>query len=207
MAHSRPVRLLGMLALLCSGCGLAQYEASMSAQQERLDRLEKEDRELGEPLQMPELKEGWTDVYLRPPKGISPEVLNQTFGELRCYTRTSAGPIQNVYIDFLARRADREAHALKELSGTRNVLRTIRYTTQPMGKASPLEMLIRETSDGQYHCFVCTDSRGTVTIVYQLPEPAPNTTLAVIQSSLNTLALDSQASAQRGEYQRRKVRR
>jgi hypothetical protein len=75
---NRLVRLALSAALLTlTGCGLSVYEAKMAEEQERLDYLDEESRALDAPVQVPEVKEGnkvlikKTDVFFRPPRGVS----------------------------------------------------------------------------------------------------------------------------------------
>jgi len=74
----RPLHLFLLLFLLGTcGCGLATYESKMEEEQDRIKSLDEESANLDGPVDFPEVKEGnkvlikKTDVFFRPPRGIS----------------------------------------------------------------------------------------------------------------------------------------
>jgi hypothetical protein len=94
-----PLRLLLLTAgllLLGSGCGLDHYESQMETEQKRVKYLDDENRNLENPLKLPEKKaddkEGnpERDFFFRPPKGISTTPDAKPVGILLRYPSTNA---------------------------------------------------------------------------------------------------------------------
>src|SRR5688572_20343701 len=70
------VRLCLLLAALaCAGCGLGEYEAHMLAEQQRLERFDRDNRLLGDPVSAPaawaRATPSMPELFLRPPRGVS----------------------------------------------------------------------------------------------------------------------------------------
>jgi hypothetical protein len=90
--------------LLAGGCGLGDYEAEVRKEQARLEFIDRENDNLGEPLERPLKSEKEKtpvpgDVFLRPPKGINkkPSDKPPIGGLLYDYSRHK-GSIKHVYL-------------------------------------------------------------------------------------------------------------
>ena len=86
-----PAVLVASLALGLGGCGLSEYEATLAAEQKRLERFDEEDRLLGDPLELPPRKgkdpsvpipSGVGEVFIRPPLWTASNYQSEPLGEL-----------------------------------------------------------------------------------------------------------------------------
>ncbi len=89
--HPRPMflALAASLALMAAGCGMADYEKRIDAQQARMRLFDDESRQLGDAIDQPMRKDGdkdvpaWPfDVFLRLPKGYGAAPKEYTNGKL-----------------------------------------------------------------------------------------------------------------------------
>jgi hypothetical protein len=111
------------LIVALSGCGLADYEAKMAEEQARVRRIEDENKNLEEPLEIPppktekEKEAKLPDFFFRPPKGISRAANKDLYGGmLWVYPRISASDgVQDVYIGFSKGKKDYVKDILKKL--------------------------------------------------------------------------------------------
>src|SRR5438876_4907175 len=101
-AFSSPMGRLSsfLLLVLVAGCGLAEYEAKMAEEQERLRYVDEENKWLEGPLRWPEKRETDKDgkgvppseIFLRPPRGIALAPDERPIGGLLYRYRGSANP-------------------------------------------------------------------------------------------------------------------
>jgi hypothetical protein len=64
---------LSVAFLALTGCGVANYEKQMQEAEVRIQRIDEENRLLGDPLNIPTLpKTPSVSVFIRPPLGVSP---------------------------------------------------------------------------------------------------------------------------------------
>src|SRR5437763_14843167 len=92
-AHRLNRTLPWLVGLLCSGCGLADYEARMAGTAERQRYLEAANQYLGPPLRWQDLPPragqdpppSSSDLFLRPPKEIVSEGLPKPYAPLLYY--------------------------------------------------------------------------------------------------------------------------
>jgi hypothetical protein len=102
--RSKAWALVAVGFLLAGGCGLGDYEAEIRKEQARLEFIDRENDNLGEPLERPLKSEKDKipvagDVFLRPPKGINkkPSDKPPIGGVLYDYSRHKGG-IKHIYL-------------------------------------------------------------------------------------------------------------
>jgi hypothetical protein len=91
---------VSLAALLAGGCGLGDYEDLMLAEQKRLADLDKQEKALGEPAEIPvrnrpgsdPTPDNSADVFLRLPRGIASKPDQSTSDFLHRFPRSNAAP-------------------------------------------------------------------------------------------------------------------
>jgi hypothetical protein len=103
-----------VLGLLLTGCGLADYENKMAEEQARIQRIEEENKNLDEPVEIPPPKKEndkepkIPEFFFRPPKGIGRTASKDLYGGLLfVYPRVgNAEGTKEVYVGFSKGRKD-----------------------------------------------------------------------------------------------------
>jgi hypothetical protein len=198
-----------LLALVTAGCGLADYEARITAEKAKLQRLDREARHLGDPLKMPPpRKEGEREVswsaFLRAPKAIGDTPQGQLLGGiLAVYPATGTGNIQTVYLGVGATSKD-----VLPLFPFQGEVR--KETVQVETSARPLTFT-RYTYDDNRSSLAVNFLEGSTTpvaIVYRAEKGRLSGDSAdAVQASLGTLGVDGDLARARQTYENQKSRR
>jgi hypothetical protein len=109
-----------------AGCGLADYEAKMAEEQARVRRIEEENKNLEDPLDIPAPKKENEkdpkppDFFFRPPRGIGRTAGENQYLGLYVYPKVgNADGVQEVYVGFSKGKKDFLKDLLKMLPGTK----------------------------------------------------------------------------------------
>lgn len=95
---------VGMFCL--SGCGLAEYEKKAQDQQKQVEKLERADKLLGEPIELPRPEKNAPEpmVFMRLPKELSSHAEKRPFAGLTYYAfprLNASSPIAEVLLAYL----------------------------------------------------------------------------------------------------------
>jgi hypothetical protein len=120
------------LALSLVGCGLADYEAKMAEEQARVRRIEEENKNLEDPVDIPSPPQKENDkdprppdFFFRPPKGIGRTASEkQHLGLFVFPKKGNADGIQEVYVGFSKGKKDFVNDLIKMLPGAKKYLVT-----------------------------------------------------------------------------------
>ena len=199
-----PWVLLSVLAVVPGACGLADYEAKMLAEQERLERFERENKELNGPLAMPAVQEQkqLPEVFLRPPRGISspePQPWNNYF-----YQYKGTGSVASVALAWggaekFEKFEDQLRHSFTDARFSED-----RLTTEPPGGRQGLTLKVRtaELPERTYHLYL--ERVQKVAVVYEVERKNQGRVATeAMNLSLNALALGGDAARQRKAYKKR----
>jgi len=199
--------VLGLLTIGMAGCGLGDYEEKMLDQQTRLARFDRENKELGGSLDMPEVveKAGGEEVFLRVPKGVSttPETANLWSGLF--YNYPGGGHFAGLYVAWAGKKDDDFKKKVEGASAFNNAgIKRSPYTTDPMPGRQPLTLKTStyELTDRTYHLYLSPDEK--VALVFEILRTAPaKAATDAMNLSLGTLAFGGDAGKQRREYSKR----
>jgi hypothetical protein len=190
-----------LFAVLAGGCGLGEYERKMLEQQARVERLERENKELAAPLELPagDGEESPPDVYLRPPKGIRSKPEKDLWGGLLHIYPAEGGNFAGVYVGW-GKKDSFKSDVLRLVGGSG--ARASAHKTAPADgrKELALELTAVESGDRLTHLYY--EPRQRVAVVYAAEKAKWNA--QAVQFSLNTLAFGADAARLRGEYARQK---
>jgi hypothetical protein len=219
--------LLAGLLLLGLGCGVADYESKMILAQQRLERFDKEDKMLGQPLVIPkhldklEIRRPWANLFVRPPKGIRPQFVETDAEEPEPVLRGSllydyvppakqtAGGVARVELAF-GEQKDFVAQLLGNFTGTsdpKKSQRTFRPTGRQMGIT--FETIEMEGTDGGIDYLysinrTATQSGVQIAIVYWVIKSEVGKVKAsgLLDISLESFALEEDANRSRELFAR-----
>jgi hypothetical protein len=214
-------------ALVAGGCGLADYEEQMAEAQERVERFDKENKVLGDPLAPPtkvkEEKVGdgqprtvlvtVANIFLRAPKGIQVKAEDEPYrGLLYHYPAAGpAGPDAVGFTDLYVAAAGDDLQKFQE-----DVLRAFPTDGKPRkykrsiaapGRADPLEFDVTEFDSGD-HTYVVhfyPTGRPTLALVYRLARGRRQSADPVLELSLATFAAGPEADRLRQSYNQRRA--
>ncbi len=196
---------LAGLALVLSGCGLADYEKRMEKAQADLQRYEEENRLLDKPVYVPSQKDKGplANVFFRPPRGISSTAANENdprggllYSYLPRYDR-AAGPFNRVELAFGGEQKEFTADVLKALNCNQTATR--QRTVNVPWRKTPLTFDTVEFEDERnfYSVNVWTGPRSKVAIVYGLAKEQRTAGNRTMELSLASLAVDGEVKARR----------
>src|SRR6266702_4056486 len=125
---------ISLFALTLVGCGLADYEAKMAEEQARVRRIEEENKNLEDPLDIPAPKKENEkdprppDLFIRPPKGISHTANKDLYGGvLFAYPQIgNSDGVQDVYVGFSKGKKDFVNDLLKMLPSSKPARKPVR---------------------------------------------------------------------------------
>jgi hypothetical protein len=206
---------LAGLGLLICGCGLADYEKQMANSQARVERIEEERKFLDEPIFVPrkfekEASYPLVNLFFRPPKGINPAApANEKEphgGILYWYPPRkpgSAGGVTRVELAIGGAQKEFGAEVLKYFTTSPPAAR--QRQVRPPGRAQVnFETFEFEEATNFYsvNLWRQVNQQGAIVkqlaIVYQVDRTRRNTvTNQAIEMSLQSLAVDAEANAQR----------
>lgn len=194
-----------LLAIPLAGCGLSEYERHMAEEQKRLDRLEEENKVLGDPLEYPNTrKDGDKTVYtasvfLRPPRGAenTKRYASPDLPLLYHYPVRGNPPFQEVLL--LVDQTDLKSFAplaLKAYPGVELDHGVAMQVQTRGGKERRVWYLISEDGQSRHLIYLQEMPPNCVLVVYRLnkAEPASAATDQVVRMSLGTLTLGPQAA-------------
>jgi hypothetical protein len=196
-----------LLALAVAGCGLSEYEALSLETQARVQRLNEENRVLGEPLKIPPSKddpdEPLARVFLRAPRGISREADASPRGGMM-YTypaQQTARDYVRVELAFGSAQKDFAAAVLRNFEATASPTPRERQV-QPPGRKSPSTFTVHEFDDLQtsYSINIYDQGHTQVAVVFCLAKGRRDAVRKALDLSLESLAVDGDASAARKAY-------
>ena len=201
-----------VVALAAAGCGLSDYESKMQLADVRLQRIDDENRVLGDPLILP-VGDGSppADVFLRPPKGINKNSIDQKETPLH-YPATTASVCTDVYLWFEPKgdEPDKDKDKLKRRieAGLSQPAATWQPYSSQAGEGRPATAFdcvqFVPTNTASYRAYVHTTAGGVaVGVVFKVAQPAPAGADEAIQWSLGTYADSAEASKARSDYQKR----
>ncbi|HKB37939.1 MAG TPA: hypothetical protein VKD72_15945 [Gemmataceae bacterium] len=186
----------GLLLLAGCGCGLGDYEQKMLEEQQRVGRIDKENKELADgPLEVPTGQP--LDLFLRPPRGVSvqPEASTDRTGFYRYKGDANTG---NVYVGWAGKEKDFKDKVGSAFGkGTPGTL-----TTEPWDREGvALDTVTVEEANRTFHIYLTPGNR--LALIYEVPK-AGKLSPDALKASLNTLALDADAARQRSEHNKRR---
>jgi hypothetical protein len=205
--------IVGLLAVAAGGCGLGDYEARMAEAQQRLDYLDREDRELEKkPLEMPEEKllKDPEEVFLRVPKGVSTSPDTSKLWNGVFFRYAGGKTIDALYVAWAAPKEKNFAAKVRGLSVFNNAGRkNFEYPTVPAPEREALKReglelnaTTYELPDRSYHLYL--DKGQKVALVFEISHNNPGKAATdAMHLSLGTLALGGDAFKQRKEYRER----
>jgi hypothetical protein len=239
-----PCAAWAVLALAAAGCGLADYEERMQQAQRAADRYDEENKYLGDPLVIPDRKpeppaegkaegkaegraegrrgparaEPLVNLFLRPPKGISPKPEDQPIQEVlyrygpvtAAQTRTrGAGPapgragaggspgsgFTDVYLAVGDDSDEFVDKALAPMPRTEDKLPPAREHRVPLpgGQALNFGEINFAADDADYSAYFHRSRGRRVVLVYRMAKDQRAKLAHVVDLSLSTFALDEQA--------------
>lgn len=194
---------LALLLLAVPACGLSDYEALMSATQEREERFREEKKYLDEPVQMPTRKkedqeEPVADVFFRPPKGIQskPEAINDLLWR---YSLRTGSSFVRVEMAFASDSKDFAREVLNAHTATEQLAPPVRDSTLPFDTW--------EFHDAQFGYSVnilnAANTRTQVAVIYVFPKGWRDNLRPVMNTSLRSLAVDQQVGPARQRYNKK----
>jgi hypothetical protein len=196
-----------LLLLLLPACGLSDYEALMRETQEREQRFNDEKKYLDAPVQMPKLKDKdgkekpAANVFFRPPMGIQskPESLNDSLW--RYPARARGGAFSRVELAFAEDSKDFASDVFLNYKSTAQARARFQEFT-PLDRKTPLVYDIWEFDDGQesYAINILRGGKPHIAIVFVYNRAHGDTLRKVMDLSLESLAIDQQASAASQRY-------
>ncbi len=190
----------GLLVLAACGCGLGDYEKKMADEQARIDRIDKENKELADgPLELPSGQP--VDVFLRPPKGVRVRAEANT-DPPGFYRYKGDANFASLYVGWAGKEKDFKDTVLSAFGkGTPGTI-----TTEPWDREGvALDTMTVEEANRTFHIYLTLGNR--VALIYEVPKPgklSPEAVKASLNTSLNTLALDTEAAKQRTEHNKRR---
>jgi hypothetical protein len=192
--------LPGLLLAAC-GCGLGDYEEKMVAEQNLLERLEKESKELDDPLELPpaEADEKRSDVFLRAPKGVSTKYEEKPWNGLYRYPGSAGTTLSAVYLGWAGKRKDLKGEIVRAF-GPEKVTETP-YTTKPAEGLTPVALDTVELKLKDRRIYLFLAEKDTVAVLYEVP--AGKSLPSSYGASLNSLAVGASASTARLDYNKR----
>jgi len=187
------------------GCGLGDYEEKMTEEQQRIDRFDKENKELADgPLELPNVKGGvQPDVFLRPPKGINLRPEERKYSDrFYRYSKKGSSDFSNVYLGWADKDKAKDFRT-KVLSAFSGREPTSTKMTDPWGREGlTLDTVTGEETTRTYYIYLYPKDEHKVALIYEVPKQGKVS--EALQASLNTLALDKDAADQRKEGNKRR---
>ena len=178
------------IAALVGGCGFSDYEAKMVSEQERIHRIDLENKYLEDPIEWPAKKESdkketskketdkkdgdknHLDVFLRPPRGIERKPLQQQRGTLYEFPRSKndTGPILGIWIGTAANQADFAKDVAKQFPAVGAVPPAVHVVRSVPGRDKPLEFDLVTFDDATSTFLRCMYKKGEsqVAVVFHL---------------------------------------
>jgi len=206
---------LGALLLLAAGgCGLNEYQAKMRSAQDRLERFEEENKLLGDPLAMPQIKDkegnviSAGNIFLRPPKGISPTPGADPRGNLLFRYVPSkeggAGPFQQLELAFGDKKDFRD-DVLRNYPGADRIKEEGKKVQAP-GRRS-VQFWAYEFDDAQrsYSLYFWGDREDTTqgVVAYWMHKGQRDKARRAIDLSLESFAAGGEAATLRSGFKNR----
>jgi len=202
------------LIVALSGCGLADYEAKMAEEQARVRRIENENKNLEDPLDIPppktekEKEAKLPDFFFRPPKGISRAASKDLYGGLLwVYPRTGASDgVQNVYIGFSKGRKDYVKDVLKKLPSTTPQKNSVTEVTPWGGDPVQFETVNLEDSNSFLILYILPTPDQQILIGFRLDRKTDPSQLSQrLAMSLESIGVGVDAGKLRKEFRLRKT--
>jgi hypothetical protein len=207
--------LAGVSALFLAGCGTGHYQAMMAEEQERIQRIDEEDKLLDNPLKLPGKKSDDKSparpvVFFRPPKGFgsNAEVHPQSSTDLVLYRYPAPAKSGSPFLDisFAAESLEPDkfwTELLKAFPGAK------RDSTIRVEKPSPGrdKLVLEELQHEHYLIYVYPALKPQLAVVFHI-DPAKRDdppTRKLMDISLGSLAVGQEAARfQRAVEQRKK---
>ena len=200
--------LVFALGLTALGCGIDEYEKKTKGEYDRLQRLDREAKYLGEPLRMPPPpkkepdKEPW-NVFLRAPLGVSvgPKAMSPR-DLLAVYPGGGSSGFLEVLLGVSGDRKGFRDDVLRQFAPAGET-KSESVVLDPERKASATQYTFDDnklpsTVSVNFHP---TAADPQVVVVYRLERGKLGGEAAeAIKMSLSTLGLDAEANRQRGKY-------
>src|SRR4051794_26693222 len=213
----KPTRsaLFALALLSAAGCGIDDYDQKLKSEQGRVERLDKEFKELDAPLTLPPPREGASNevqVFLRPPHGIP----SQPSKDKDAYVRSGAfywfkNPTAKDPVKAVALAV---AEKTKEPLDPNALLKDLESgqvewkdeTIEPPGRAPfKLKKAIFLNNFGKFIVYVFDVEKTLVGVCYQVSGEQKDqaAVTAQITPSIRTLAVGTDAPLQLQEYAKR----
>ncbi len=198
----------GLFAVAASGCGLGEYEAKLVEQQRRLERFDRENKDLGGPLELPTVKDEPppVDVFLRLPKGVQTQPENKETPS-PFYQYKGGGSFSNVWVGWSGWAGNEKAAGFRKEVLNRFAPGDVQQDQVPTAPfVGPSLTLTRVSKTEPSRMVLVYFTPGDrVAVVYEVPmeKYRLKPTTDAIGASLNTLAVAPEASKARAEYNKR----
>jgi hypothetical protein len=208
-ARARLCLLLAGLA--CAGCGLGEYEAKMLAEQQRLERFDRDNRLLGDPVSAPAAWARATssipELFLRLPRGVRPAPDENPWNDPLFHYPGDGRPFDRVFLAWGGGK-DLRADVEKLYAAAKKSPLTATTTPLPGAPALTLTGFAAEEAperDGrQFVSYVYFDPTGRLAVVYRVDRGRLGQGVTdAIQASLDGLVLGAEAGPLRAEVDRR----
>jgi hypothetical protein len=198
--------LLAAVALAIAGCGLSDYEAKMLAEQQRVERFDRENKLLGPPLATPtawrEKAPAAPDVYLRPPRGVEPSPKERAWNDFLYHYAGNGNPFDRMYLAWAGAREDfladvRRLIPLKDKPDHE-------VTTRPAAGLPAQTLSGWMIEDGDHVYYLYLDPSKKLAVIFRANRRAfAQQGRDAIEASLNTFTVGPEAVKQQAEYNRR----
>jgi hypothetical protein len=213
---ARVGRLAAILFLLPVGCGLDAYEAKMSSEAAKIERLDREAKYLGEPLAMPKLprkekgkddeepEQSW-EVFLRPPRGVNRNHESKLLGDLMAVYKGSSGACREMYLGIPQGRKEFVKDVLGLFPAAGDVKSDTLRVAGPGERDLAFTRHVYDDSGSTLAAHFFPANAPKVAIVYRVAKgQLTGETSEAVKVSLSTLALDNDAGRMMSLYNRQK---
>jgi hypothetical protein len=205
-----PLLLLSMLTLTAAGCGLNDYEARMTAIQQRIQQRDEENKLLADPIDVPTRTEGKKKVevgslFFRPPMGIpsSCSPSDPRGGLLYRFPSTASPPgagsdapgaVALVEVAFAPLKVKLGEDVLRLFPNADPKTAWSKHTLP--GDEGGQTFQTAEFSDDNYFYSIniCAGNASQVAVVFWVVKGSEQNVRKTLDLSLKTLALDADAA-------------
>lgn len=201
---------LGLLSTpWLAGCGLGDYQEKMAEQQKLIERVEKENKDLGRAIDVSSLArdmESSINVFLRPPNGINLVANDQRYANVLSVYEGSGSMSLYLASSVKKQNLEKEIRGVVAGFGAKEIEHPSSFTTNPPpgGKEHKLQQLTfqSEGEDGRKYSFlVYITEKRDLAIMYQIAGDITDQAKDIIQTSLGTLGVGNEANQRKKFYQ------
>jgi hypothetical protein len=215
--------LAGVLAF--AGCGLSDYEAQVSKQQQLVEKLEKAEKILGDPVDVPPAEKNAEapQVFLRLPRGMNTRGEKRPFAGQLYYSFTrsdNSSPFPEVLLAVQTSQTGKEPSLkkediilkVKERYNNLDGKQATPVVIQPLLRSSPMEFQYIQLDRGSFAVALYLLEnpglmRNPAAVIFTMEkdkalDPA---TREKMETSLQSLVLGAEAFQERAEYDRFKA--